>query len=164
MEARRRRMDNPDYRETMITPTYHGYRSDIGFYAHSSMEANFARVLMLSNRKFDVGTVLELRVPEQYKDIFQGDVTNFSVDFSTQDSSGRMVMYELMAHPLEDPEGWAKLQMAREQYPDIAIKTVGVKLYKRLQQKFEQAMDNSDKVSGWEKTGYNLKTHPEVFG
>ncbi|HYD34634.1 MAG TPA: hypothetical protein VD999_01060 [Vitreimonas sp.] len=163
-EIKRQQWNDLTFREKLILPTQYGYRSDIGFFAQSAMEANVARVFMHSGKEFMVGMVLELQVTEEFSDLFNGPFTRFNVDFTLTDRSSRTVIYELMAHPFEDPEGWAKLTMAQQQYPDIIFKVIDQKLYKRLQNRFEDAINNSAKFHGWEKTGFNLRTNPDLFG
>lgn len=170
----RARWKEPEYRERMLkiitdpnrasaTPTIHGYRSDIDFYALSSWEANFARILMLVGRSYITRENLQLTVTDEYRDIFQNSETTFISDFLTTDNRGRLIIYELMAHPLEDPEGWVKIQLARKQYPDLVIRTVDATDYNRLRNIFEERINNDPRFHGWEKYGYNLKTHPKIF-
>lgn len=160
--AQEARLD-PANRDRMVLPTIHGFRSDVGFYAQSAWEANVARVFQLIGRDYVIGANLRLEVTEDFQDIFQGPETIFNVDFSTIDSRGRTVMFELMAHPLEDPEGWAKLEMARRQYPELVIRAIDERFYERLRDRFEDAINDSPQFHGWERTGFNLRTHPEVF-
>lgn len=160
---REARLD-PANRDRMVLPTIHGFRSDIGFYAQSAWEANVARVFQLIGGDYVIGTNLKLEVTEDFQDIFQAAETTFSIDFSTIDSRGRTVMFELMAHPLEDPEGWAKLEMARRQYPELVIRAIDEGFYERLRNRFEDIINDNPQFHGWERTGFNLKTNPEVFG
>ncbi len=41
---------------------------------------------------------------------------------------------------------------------------IAVISYKALEKAFATAINQSGKFAGWEKYGYNLKIHPEVFG
>lgn len=159
---REARLD-PANRDRMVLPTIHGFRSDIGFYAQSAWEANIARVFQLTGRDYDIGVRLNLEVTDAFQDLFQTPNTTFSVDFSTINKRGRTIMYELMAHPLEDPEGWAKLEMTRQQYPDIALRIIDASAYERLKIVFADKINADPKLHGWEKAGFNLKTHPELF-
>lgn len=155
---------DPANRDRMVLPTIHGFRSDVGFYAQSAWEANVARVFQIIGRNYAIGANLRLEVTEDFQDIFQASETIFNVDFSTVDNRGRTVMYELMAHPLEDPEGWAKLEMARRQYPELVIRAIAEGFYERLRDRFEDAINDNPQFHGWERTGLNLRTHPEIFG
>jgi len=154
---------DPANRDHMVLPTIHGFRSDIGFYAQSAWEANIARVFQLICREYVVGINLRLDVTEDFQEFFQDSETTFNIDFSTIDGRGRTVMYELMAHPLETPLDWAKLEMARRQNPDLLFRAIDENFYNRLQKRFENAINSDPQLHGWEKTGFNLRTHPEIF-
>lgn len=155
---------DPANRDRFVLPTLHGFRSDIGFYAQSAWEANVARVFQLIGREYVVGVNLSLAVTDDFQELFQDSGTTFNIDFSTIDGRGRTVMYELMAHPLEDPESWAKIEMARRQHPELVIRVIDEEFYNRLRRRFEVGINNNPQLHGWEKTGFNLKTNPEVFG
>ncbi len=154
---------DPANRDRMVLPTIHGFRSDIGFYAQSAWEANIARIFQLIGREYIVGVNLQLAVTDDFQQLFQDSETTFNIDFSTIDHRGRTVMYEIMAHPLETPLDWVKLEMARRQHPEIVFRTLDESFYKRLQSRFEIAINNNPQLHGWEKTDFNLRTHPEIF-
>ncbi len=158
---REARLD-PANRDRMVLPTIHGFRSDIGFYAQSAWEANIARVFQLIGREYIVGANLRLTVIEDFQELFQDSETIFNVDFSTIDGRGRTIMYELMAHPLEAPLDWAKLEMARRHHPELVVRVIDENFYNRLRRRFEAAINNSQ-LHGWEKTGFNLRTHSGTF-
>ena len=162
-QALRRFRSDPANRDRFVLPTIHGFRSDIGFYAQSAWEANVARVFELTGREYLVGAVLDLKVAPEHQDLFQASETTLNIDFLTLNKRGQTVCFELMAHPLEDPESWAKIEMARQQYPEFAIRIIDERFYNRLQSRYEKAVNNNASLHGWEKTGFNLKTKPEVF-
>lgn len=162
-DAIRNAQAEPGYREKLVLPTIHGFRSDIGFYAQSAWEANIARVFQFIGRDYAIGTSLKLDITDEFKFLFQNPETVFNIDFSTIDKRGRIVMFELMAHPLEDPASWAKLEMARAQHPELVIRAIDETFYGRLRSRFEDPINNNSQLHGWEKTGFNLKTHPQIF-
>lgn len=163
-ESIRQAQAEPSYREKLVLPTIHGYRSDIGFYAQSAWEANVARIFQSVGRDYAIGTGLKLEVTDEFQFLFQNHDTVFNVDFSTIDKRGRVVMFELMAHPLEDPISWAKIEMVKRQHPELVIRAIDEAFYGRLRSRFEDPINSNPRLHGWERTGFNLRTHPEVFG
>lgn len=68
-----------------------------------------------------------------------------------------------MAHGFENPIGWVKAELLIEQHPELQVKLVTQTFYQRLQRHFENLIDETDSLCGWEKTGNNLKTNPEKY-
>ena len=164
LEALRRTRVELERSGLYYLPTIHGFRSDIGFDAKSSWEANFARVLLLLGREFYPRKTFELTVTSPYMDLFNFDHTEIDLDFITIDSRGNRVAYEIMAHPLEGVKDWAKLEMLAEQYPHITVKPVTARFYHRLQRRFEERINTDSNLAGWETGEDNLKTNPEKYG
>ncbi|MCL4352996.1 hypothetical protein M1615_00825 [Patescibacteria group bacterium] len=160
-----RRWQDPEYRKRHAErlATISGERWDVGF-AQSAWEANIARVLRHVGTEYYRHKRLNLAVPEQMRGMFPTGRTSFNIDFVLKDSNGRVVGYEIMAHPSEDPLGWAKLQLAREQYPDVGIYAITQRIYRKLQRQFEERINSDPKLAGWETEKQNLKTNPEIFG
>ena len=132
-------------------PTIYGIRKDVGF-AQSAWEANLARVLRFVGR--DILTHQEMRL---------SDDSLYEIDFLTLDRRGRMVGYEIMAHPLENPKGWDKLERAILEYPNIVFRVVDVKYYRRLEKHFAAIIADDDRFCGWENNRDNLKNNPQKY-
>lgn len=105
-----------------------------------------------------------LSVPKEYQLIFKSDKTQITVDFMVQDLRGNIGVYEIMAYPKEDPVGWAKLDMLTQQYPNVPVHPVTKKMYHRLRARFENRINSSQSLAGWENSKDNLYTNPEKFG
>lgn len=155
---------DPERRDHYYLPTIHGFRPDIGFYAQSTWEANVARILQLICRDYEIGLNLSLAVTDQFRDIFDSPETVLSVDFVTTNKRGKRALYEIMAHPLEDPDGWAKFLMAQDQFPHLNIRAIDASYYQILKRRYEERINLDPNLLGWEKDGFNLRTHPDVFG
>lgn len=160
--ARRARLDPANVGRYNL-PTIKGERKDIGFYAQSTWEANFARVLLSCGREFDVRQNFMLEVPEEYADLFPKGKTETNIDFLTLDPRGNSVLYEIMSYPKKYPVGWAKLEMLTTQYPMFRVVPVTDRLYKRLQQRFEAEINADPLFAGWETKKDNLKSNPTKF-
>ena len=91
-EATRRTRLNPSNIDKYRLPTIQGYRNDIGFYAQSTWEANFARILIycakqfqnrekFSPREFYTRENLRLQVTEEFKHLFDSKEIEKSIDF-----------------------------------------------------------------------------------
>lgn len=143
--------------------TVAGFREDIGFYAQSTWEANLARVLICCGREFSSRVGFLLSVPEEYRNIFLSSTTQLSVDFLIRDPRGKTVIYEIMAHPFEDPVGWAKIDILSRQHTDLSIHLVTEKVYNRLRKRFQGRVDSNPLLFGWETYEDNLHTNPEKF-
>lgn len=142
---------NPDYLNRWVVPTIHGERWDIG-HAQSAWEANLARVLRFVGRQVS------------YRQSFRlADNDIFELDFLTVDDRGRLVGYEIMAHPVEYLDGWDKLEQVIEQYPEIVFRIVDEHFYRRLESRFAQRINEDPQFAGWEHTGDNLRTNPDKF-
>ena len=163
VEAARGARLNPENMDKYYLPTIRGYRKDIDFYAQSAWEANLARVFMYCRREFSIGEVFRLKVPEKYKGMFESGVTEKRVDFMVEDPRGNMILYEIMAHPLENPVGYAKLELLIQQHP-VKIRTIDGKSYARLRRHFENKINNTPGLSGWEAKDDNLRTNPGKYG
>ncbi|EKD24650.1 MAG: hypothetical protein ACD_80C00175G0001, partial [uncultured bacterium (gcode 4)] len=120
-EGIRKLRAQPDSAERFHLPTIQGYRKDIDYFAQSAWEANVARVLMYTGREFYPKESFILAVSGEYKDLFQFDITQLTLDFIVADPRGNIVAYDLIAHPLEDPVGLAKGEMFKDQYPEINL-------------------------------------------
>lgn len=142
---------NPDYLNRWVVPTIHGERWDIG-HAQSAWEANLARVLRFVGRQVSYRQSFRLAG----NDIFE-------LDFLTVDNRGRLVGYEIMAHPVEYLDGWDKLEQVIEQYPEIVFRIVDEHFYRRLESRFAQRINGDPQFAGWEHTGDNLRTSPDKF-
>lgn len=173
-ERHKAKWQDPEYREKMLKiilnpdrktgiPSIHGFRSDVGYYALSTWEANIARMLKLVGRDYLTKVEFKLYVTDEHRDIFDALETTFFADFLTVDNRGRTIIYEIMAHPFENPDGWAKLELAKLQHPEIIIRAIDRNMYRRLQRNFKDKINQDQRFSGWEKYGYNLRTHPEIF-
>lgn len=167
---------NPDFKSAgkrarlnpKVIGRYHissinGYRSDIGFNAQSTWEANFARILIYCGRKFSVREKFALKVPEEYMHLFKSDETILSVDFAAKDPKGNSVFYEIMAHPLEGREGSAKLEMLLQQYPGINLRVIDRRFYDRVKVHFEERIKSAPYLHGWETPEDNLRTNPGKY-
>lgn len=144
-------------------PTNSGFRRDIGFNAKSCWEANIARILLFCGREFTRNFPLEITIEQEYEDIFEPGNSTFFVDFISDNKKGSSKVYEIIAHYLENPIGIAKADMLLHQYPNMPIKIIDQKTYKRLQNHFKDRINEDPRFVGWEETGYNIKTNPEDF-
>lgn len=161
------RWQDPEYREKMKTllkpPTIYGARADLDFVALSTWEANFARVLKYVGRDFLAHEQLTLTVPEEFRNKIASETTTFDVDFLTITPRGNIVLYEIMAHPLEDPVGWAKLEIASQQYGGLDIRPVLPRFYETLEDSFKDKVNSDTRFKGWETGDDNLRTNPNKF-
>ena len=144
-------------------PTIHGYRNDIDFDAQSMWEANISRIFIYLGREFYTREKFRLKVPVEYRNLFNSTETDISIDFVVRDLRGNIVLYEIMAHPLENPEGWVKLDIIARQYSDLNVRIIEDKFYKRLRRYFEERINSDPRFCGWETYKENLKTNPEKF-
>ncbi len=161
-EAVRRARMNPDNLSRYKLPTIYGYRKDVGF-AQSAWEANLARVLSLIGRDYQSHQVFELDISDSYQDFFNDTRTSLDIDFLTVDKRGRVVGYEIMAHPLEDPASWVKLELVGSQFPRITFKVVSSKFYRRLAMRFSKRINEDPRFAGWENQQDNLKNNPQKY-
>lgn len=161
-EGTRRARSDPKNAGKYYLPTFKGYRKDIAFHAQSSWEANFARVLMYCGREFLTGETFRLQVPQDSRHLFVSNVTEMHVDFVSLDSRGNPLIYEIMAHPLENPVGFAKLEMLIQQYP-VSVRVIDPPFYERLKKRFEDKINSTSFLSGWETGKDNLKTNPQKY-
>ena len=161
------RWQDPQYREKMKQvlkpPTIYGARADLDFVALSAWEANIARVLMYVGRDFLPHEQLSLIVPEEYRNVIKSEITTFDIDFLTVTPRGNVVLYEIMAHPLEDPEGWAKLELASQQHGGLDIRPVLPRFYNLLEDRFQDKINADQKFRGWETGKDNLRMNPVKF-
>lgn len=144
-------------------PTIHGFRGDIGFYAQSTWEANFARILLHLGIQFYTREAFHLKVPEEYQNVLKMEETVLRIDFVVEDKRRNLTLYEIMAHPTEEPIGWCKLQMLKEQYPGLRIRVVTEKYYKRLMRRFKERINSDPKLYGWETYEDNLRINPNRY-
>lgn len=178
--SRKSRRDNPDYEKRRIEatrrarldpnnigkyalPTISGYRRDIDFIAQSTWEANFARVLMYCNRDFYTKEIFRLNVPDCYRHLFRSGETEMWIDFVTSDNRGSIVLYDIVAHPLEEPAGIAKMDMLRHQYPDLNVRIIDEETYERFRDYFEGKINDDMRFRGWETYQDNLRTSPQKY-
>lgn len=157
---------NPAYIDKFKVPSIQGVRRDIGFNAQSSWEANIARILMYSGRNFYRGEVFSLSVPESYASAIptSDGITNFVADFIVEDPRGNLVAYEIMAHPYENPSGWAKVELLAEQYPTLPVRLITEPLYYRLEKLYKAKINHDERFCGWEDQYSNLRKDPDKFG
>lgn len=161
-EGVRARFD-PSMADRYHLPTIHGFRGDIGFYAQSMWEANFARILLHLGVQFYTREAFHLKVPEKYQNVLKMEETVLQIDFVVEDKRRNLILYEIMAHPTEEPIGWCKLQMLKEQYPGLRIRVVTEKYYKRLMRRFKERINSDPKLCGWETYEDNLRTNPNKY-
>ncbi len=149
----------------MHIPSIHGYRRDIEFYAQSMMEANLARALIYSHAKLSLRQTFQLRVPEGQREAIgsKSTWTELTVDFAVRDARGRVTLYEIMAHPLEEPEGRLKLELLRQQFPQFGFVAVTSEYYKQLAREFAAKVNHSGWLCGWETRQDNLRTNPAKY-
>ncbi len=143
-------------------PTLQGYRKDIGFEAQSAWEANLARVFQYTGREYHPHEKFDLHISEKYKDLFKSDKTSVQIDFVVRDLRERLVLYEIMASPLEDEKSWAKLEMLVEQY-NLPLRIITQEKYHRLEKYFKEKIQNSSAFCGWETYQDNILTDPEKY-
>ena len=84
------------------------------------------------------------------------------MDFVVRDPRGNIVLYEIVAHPLENPVGYAKLEMLIHQYP-VDVRTIDRRFYDRLRKRFEDGINRDPLLSGWETLEDNLRTNPRKY-
>ena len=132
-------------------PTISGERWDVGF-TQSAWEANLARILHLIGRENLIHEVLRL-----------SNGHFFELDFLTINPRGNLVGYEIMAHPLENPEGWAKLERVITEYPYITFRVIDHRFYRRLERRFTERISLDPRFAGWEERGDNLRTNPQKY-
>ncbi len=166
---------DPEKRNAFL-PTIHGRRIDVPYDAKSAYEANIYRLLTYLGFQVEHDVPVELSVDERGGEMFKFPDTIFRVDFLALSSTGRECWYEICAHPYEDPVGLEKILMFNKQYPerkmivvtgsqfDSSTFPVSTIRYRALENAFAAAINQSAQFAGWERKGYNLKTHPEVFG
>jgi len=159
--SRKARLD-PSNEGKFYLPTIQGERGDIG-YAQSSWEANLIRILIHCGRDFSLRESIQLNVSNKYKHLFESDSTFFNIDFVVGGSGERDLLYEIVAHPFEDPVGIAKVKMLKEQYPALDFRVVDREFYRRLEKRFQPKIDSDPNLLGWETSKDNLKTNPSKY-
>ena len=160
--VRRARFDAKNI-ESYVLPTIYGERTDIG-YAQSTWEANISRILLYCHRSFLRAKPLSLEVPEIYRTHFPTGTTDISLDFIVEDPRKNLLAYEIMAHPLENPEGNIKIELLIQQHPELQVRAVTKRIYQRLQHWFAKKIDEDPRFCGWETQKDNLKTNPQKYG
>jgi hypothetical protein len=148
---------------TRPTRAIAGIRGDLGFHAKSMLEANIARVFRLQGYVFHTNTALHVQVTDEFAHLFTQPTTQFNVDFITT-QNGRTCIYEIMIHPEKDDRREAKLAMAKQQYPEVTFIVIDRTRYDEYQRDFEEVVNESPEFAGWERRGFNLRTHPQIFG
>ncbi len=143
-------------------PTIQGTRKDIG-YAKSTWEANLARVFSYIGREYLMHEKMKLTIANEQKYLFKDIKSDMGVDFIVTDPRGNLKIYEIMAHPFKDPKGVAKLEMLAEQYPTIKIKPVSARLYRRLEQRFQERINGDARFAGWEQKEDNVRDNPAKY-
>ncbi len=144
-------------------PAIHGYRRDIRFYAQSTWEANLARVLMYNHANLSRRQTFQLRVPETHREAVGLEKTELTVDFAVRDARGRVTLYEIMAHPLEDPVGRVKFELLQRQFPQFRVIAVDKTHYETLRKQFAAKINSSGWLCGWETKQDNLRTNPVKY-
>ena len=144
-------------------PTIQGIRKDVG-YAKSAWEANLMRVFELMGRDYRTHEKVRLKVTEEYQKVFKDSLSDMEVDFIVTDPRGNISMYEIMAHPLEDQTGAAKLEMLMNQYPSIRVKPITPRLYRRLEKRFKDRINTDVRFAGWEDKESNLDNDQKRYG
>ena len=161
-EGVRRARLNPENIGKYKLPTIYGYRSDIGFEAQSTWEANFGRILLYLGREFHTRKNFRLIVPAEFRELFKSDEIEISIDFVVRDPRGNIVLYEIMAQPSENKQGYAKLEMLIQQY-DTNLRMINQRFYNRLLRYFKKKIESHPNLSGWETSRDNLRTNPEKY-
>ena len=161
-EAVRRARLNPKNIGKYSVRAIYGDRNDIGP-AQSTWEANFARILTYCGKDFYIREKFRLRVPEEYRYLFNSEETEANIDFVVKQPRGNWVLYEIMAHPLEGKRDYAKLEMLRQQYPKTKLHIIDAKFYDRLRSYFEGRINSDMRFSGWETEKDNLRTNPKRY-
>ena len=106
---------------------------------------------------------IRINVEEKYKELFNSNVVETSLDFLTIDPRGNFVGYEIMTAPYKSKTNWAILEMVAEQY-GIRVVPITRKIYERLERRFMDRINSDSRFVGWEEIGDNLKTNPEKYG
>ncbi len=162
-EAVRQARHDPTRIGRYKVPTIQGVRRDIGYHAFSAWEANIARVLMYCERDFYTQEGFNLMVPQEYQDLFPIKNTEITLDFITLDPRGNFLAYELMAHPLENPVGWAKLELLIDQYPMLQVRPIIPKFYNAIQRHFQRRINEDPRFCGWETSKDSLRNNPTKY-
>ncbi|GEM_PF-4132993 len=162
-EASRRARLDPQNTDKYYLPSIQGFRRDINFYAQSMWEANIARILIYCDREFYTREIFRLNVPQRYTTLFNQRETELSVDFVIKDPRDNIILYEIMAHPLENPLGITKLEMLVEQYPQLNLRVIDERTYKRLEKNFKRKINHHSSLIGWEHSEDNVRNNPEKY-
>lgn len=161
-----------------------GYRSDIGCFMMSCMEANVARVFMLLGEDvFYEPELFKLQVRAGYGWEYAGRESSYVPDFA----DSRKILYEVKGGWKRDSKGnRAMLRICNflEQYPDRELVLIqdgdfrgvfpGLKprfrkivSYRDLERKYRKQIDEHPLLHGWEhgarKRGFRLYTDPDKF-
>lgn len=150
------------YEDTL--PTIHGYRADVQRHTRSAWEANLARLLTHLDFKLESHVTVPLAAAGKDRALFNADETTLSVDFRAAAPNGREYWYEILAHPLEDPHGIAKVRMFGEQYPERKMVVITAKRYYALANSFAPRVEADNRFFGWETKQDNLATNREKWG
>lgn len=118
---------------------------------------------MYCGRDFHTREPLRLSVPPEFQDSFTTDRAEKGVDFITFDPRGNLLIYEIMAHPKEDPIGWIKLELLANQYPGIRIRPILPNLYRNVQRHFAERINSDPRFCGWETQRDNLRDNPNKY-
>lgn len=151
--ARQARLD-PEKIGRYKIPTIHGERRDVGE-SQSIWEANIARMFTYLGVKFERRAQLSLST---------GRI--FSLDFLIypEGEEDVPVFYEILANPIDSPEGWDRLEQAKKDYPNMEFLPITNNDYRRIETEFKDAIDSDSRFSGWETYQDNLKTNPGKYG
>ena len=106
-----------------------GFRPDISHYIRSSWEANYSRILIFLNKKYEY----------EPKAFYLSDGTTYRPDFKIGDKK----YVELKGY--FDEKSKTKIKLFKEEHPDIKLIVIGKKEYKKLKNKYK------DKIE-WENT------------
>lgn len=180
-ERMARRWENDDYRAKVTEAlrqateariqlgqlpleSIHGLRRDVEFYAFSTWEANLARVLTYMGWTYDVRTPFELEIPTEFQELYNmPDISVFYIDFVTVSPKGGIKANEIMVHPRKNPRGWVKVELFREQYPDIPLRLITGRYYEILERRYRSLIEADSRFCGWETKDDNLYTNPARF-
>ena len=111
-------------RGDVFTRAKGGFREDIGFYVRSNWEANYARILILENKKF-----------EYEPQVFQlTDTCSYIPDFKIDD-----VYIELKGYMSDVSK--MKIDLFREKYPDLKFELIGPQEYEALKSKYKDLIN-----------------------
>jgi len=159
--SRRSRL-NPEYNGRYYLFSVHGIRRDVG-YAKSTWEANLLRIFKYVGRQFLTGERVRVSIPDRYQELFhENKISDVGLDCVVNDPRGNKRVYEIVTSK-KNRIKMAKLEMIAEQHPDMVVRQVTLDIYRRLERRFREKINQDPRFAGWEDGKDNLRNNQAKY-